>query len=294
MDARAAGMGNAMTAQQLSSSAMFYNPASMAFIENTVDVYLGQTNWIADVVYNAGSIAWNSPIGIIGLHGVFVNYGDILETVRADNDKGFVDIGTFSPSESVIGIGYAQSLTDRFSVGGNIKYAQQDLGEATIEMNESGDPVKEAYAVGTLAYDFGVLYKTGFRSLNLALSIRNFSQELRYEEENFELPLTFRIGVMMDIFDLTSLNPNMHSFIFSVDTERPRDFSEQIKVGGEYLFMNTFALRAGYIYPSDEQGFNAGIGLYQSLGGINFGFDYAYSEFGVFGDVNRFSLHVNF
>ena len=144
MDARAAGMGNAMTAQQLSSSAMFYNPASMAFIENNVDVYLGQTNWIADVVYNAGSIAWNSPIGVIGLHGVFVNYGDILETVRADNDKGFVDIGTFNPSESVIGIGYAQSLTDRFSVGGNIKYAQQDLGEATIEMNESGDPVKEA------------------------------------------------------------------------------------------------------------------------------------------------------
>src|SRR3712207_8583717 len=42
--------------------------------------------------------------------------------------------------------------------------------------------------------------------------------------------------------------------------ENPRDYSEQIRLGGEYTFMNTLALRAGYVFPTDEEGFNLGFG----------------------------------
>jgi hypothetical protein len=62
--------------------------------------------------------------------------------------------------------------------------------------------------------------------------------------------------------------------------------SEYINVGAEYLFLKTFAVRAGYISGQSEYGFTAGFGL-QKFG---FSIDYSYTPFGVFDSVNRFSL----
>src|SRR5690606_10814575 len=132
------------------------------------------------------------------------------------------------------------------AIGGNVKYAYQDLGSVPTSRDQNQNLVSDDYNIGTAAFDFGVLYRTGFRSLNLAMSVRNFSRELKYEQENFELPLSFRIGMTMNLIDLTRLNPDMHSFLLAVDAVRPRDFAEQLTFGAEYLFMNTLALRAGY------------------------------------------------
>ncbi len=107
----------------------------------------------------------------------------------------------------------------------------------------------------------GNLYKTGFKSLNLAMGLRNFSRELTYSRESFELPLTFRIGLSMDMLDITPVDPQMHSFLLSIDTERPRDYYENIRIGGEYIFMDIFSVRAGYAFPHDVKGLNAGFGL---------------------------------
>jgi hypothetical protein len=162
---------------------------------------------------------------------------------------------------------------------------------ATVALDEAGDPIRKAYSKNVIAVDFGVIYDMGFRSLKLAMNARNFSRELTYAEENFELHLTFRIGLSMDLMDLTAMNQNMHSLLFSVDTERPRDYYEQLKVGLEYTLMNTFAVRAGYIAPTDEQGLNFGVGL-KSIAG--FSVEYSYSDYGIFDAVNRFSVKFAF
>lgn len=291
VDARAAAMGDAMTAQDVSSSAMFYNPASMARLTHTVDIGLGLTQWIAAVDYNAGSLAYKSSIGVFGLSGIMVKYPEFLETIRADNVDGYLDLGTIQPTASVFGVGYARSLTDRFSVGGVVKYATQNLGDVAVRLDENDDPIRKKYEKNVLVYDFGVIYQTGFKSLKLAMSARNFSRELTYAQENFELPLSFRIGLSMNLLDLTAVNPAVHSLLFSIDTERPRDYWEQVKIGTEYTFMNLLALRAGYITPTDEQGINVGLGL-KNLAGIDL--DYAYTQFGTFGSVNRISLRYAF
>ncbi len=140
-----------------------------------------------------------------------------------------------------------------------------------------------------------MLYDTGFRSLNFALSVRNFSQELTYVDENFELPLTFNVGLSMDLTDLmATVDPNMHAFNFMIEAERPRDFSEQIKLGGEYTFMNILALRAGYVFPTDEAGISLGAGLNYGVSNIGIGVDYAYTTFGVFDSVQRMGVHLSF
>ncbi len=295
-DARVSGMGGAMTAMDLASPvAMFYNPAGMARLERFGAAF-GMTQWIADIKYNAVSAAYNTDgYGVFGIALMFADYGDhFIGTVQAANEQGYLeysDLGLSNPKPSAIsvGLGYAAAITDRFSVGGNIKYASQDLGTALV-----ADDVTEGNELSTVAFDFGVLYKTGFESLNLALTVRNFSQELNYVDENFELPLTFNVGVSMNLMDLRSMGSSDHSLLLSVEAERPRDFAEQVKIGGEYSFSNIFFLRAGYVAPTDEEGINLGAGLHYEVSDVGVGVDYAFTSFGVFDNVHRFGVNLSF
>jgi hypothetical protein len=296
LDPRASAMAGALTAQDVASSVgMFYNPATMASMTGTFDVAVMKTQFIADINYNAGSIAFSprgGRYGVFGLSVMAVDYGEFQETIY-DPTTTYRDLGTFSPTALAIGLGYARALSDRFAIGGNVKYALQDLGTFAFGQDDGGAVTTKGYSKGTAAFDFGVLYNTGFRSMNFAMSVRNFSPELRYEQESFELPLTFRIGVSMDMMDLTSMNTDMHSFTLAVDAERPRDYAEQLHIGGEYLFMNTLALRAGYAFPTDTEGFNLGVGLQQQLSGFGFAFNYAYTTYDVFDAVHRFAIQLS-
>jgi len=292
-DARAAGMADAYSSQRVASAAMFYNPATMAYFTRKVDVSAGQVKWIADVDYNMGSVAYSTDWGVFGLTLVAVDYGNFEETIRADNAQGFLDIGTYSPSAWAIGLGYARAITDRFSVGANLRFAKQDLGSGAISY-AGGAATRKDFDQGSTIVDFGVLYWTGYKSLNFAISSRNFSRENTYSEESFELPLTFRLGLSMDLIDLTSMDKNTHALLLAVDTERPRDFDGQIKIGAEYTIMKTLSLRAGYVFPTDEQGISLGAGFGRELENFAVRVDYAYTDFGVFDGVNRLSLGVSF
>ncbi len=299
---RVAAIADAVTAVEgLSSQSLFYNPAAMARMGSRIHAAMSQTRWIGDIDYNAASLSFRPAGGIYGVIGVSimaVNYGEVIGTIRADNERGYLDyseIGLSNPSPSALtfGVGYARGLTDRFAVGGHVKYAQQDMDEGVLSAADASYSTT-GNGVGTVAFDFGVLYNTGFRSLNFAMSARNFSRELTYVEENFELPLTFRIGLSMNMADLADLNTDMHSLLLAVDAERPRDFDEQLKIGGEYTFMRILSLRAGYAFPSDIQGMNVGVGVHHEVQGFGIGADYGYSSLEVFDDVHRLSIEVSF
>ncbi len=294
---RAAAQSDAMTANEFNSSAaMFYNPAAMGWMENRFSAGFGITNWIADVTYNTASAAIRTNYGVFGASLLFADYGGgIIGTIAAANERGYQEyselgVSNPDPSAMAIGLGYGVAVTDRFSVGGNAKYVLQDLSDAIL----SSDGMSESNSTSTVAFDFGLLYRTGFRSLNLAMSVRNFARELRYVQENFELPLTFNVGVSMNMLDLTAMDPNVHVLRLSLEAERPRDFSEQLKAGGEYTFMNIVSLRAGYTYPTDEQGVSFGGGLKYDTAVVGFSADYAYTEFGIFGAVHRMGVSLSF
>ena len=126
-------------------------------------------------------------------------------------------------------------------------------------------------SLDVLAFDFGVLYKTGFKSLNIGMSVRNFSREVKYKKEGFQLPLIFQIGASFNFADIMDVDKNEHSLLLTVDANHPRDFPEQIMIGVEYTFMNLISLRGGYSAPNDERNFSAGVGLKKDIGGINLG-----------------------
>ena len=295
-DARAAGLSAAMTAREGGAAMLFYNPAGMAWFDGATDVSLSQTSWIADITHNHGAVALRPAGGRFGVVGVslsFADYGELTETIYADNEQGFLELGTFAPSAFAVGVGYANAVTEQFSVGGQVKYASEDLGDAVSDVDGAGGYERESIQEGTLAYDIGVHYKTGFESLSFAVSARNFAPEVTFAEESFQLPLTLQIGVAMDVLDLTSLDPGTHSLIVGVDAANPRDFSEQLKVGAEYTFLDAFSLRGGYTFPTDEEGVSLGAGVRQRLGGVGFEADYAFTDFGVFSRVHRVAVRFS-
>lgn len=294
---RAAAVGNAVTTFELGSASMFYNPAGMARMSTFGHFGGGNMQWIADINYLQSSLAFspsNGRYGVFGVSVTHVDYGDLEGTIRADNDQGFEETGTFGPYAYAIGIGYAIPLTDRVSIGGGAKYVRQSLGESV--MTRAG--ATQSNTVSTPAFDFGVIYDTGFRGVTFAFSARNFSSEVTYEEESFELPLTLTIGLSADVVNLlnsTAASQN-HSFLVTVDGQTPRDFSEQVRIGGEYTFMDMFSLRAGYSVPRGDftEGVSLGGGLDLTVGGIELGADYAYTTYDIFDGVNRVALDIGF
>lgn len=297
-DARAGALGEAFTSLESPSSAMFFNPAGMARLEGFATISLGQVSWIADINYVFGSVALNpfdGKFGIFGVSVISVDYGEFNGTIRSDaNSRGYEDTGNFSPSAFALGLGYAKALSDKFAVGGNLKYVKQDLASAITGFSAEDDHLKTNYSADVAAFDFGIIYRTGFKSLNFGMNVRNFSKEIKYEEESFQLPLTFKIGVSMNAFDLLLAGQENHDFLVTVDAVHPRDYDEQLNLGGEYLFMKTFALRAGYSTPADEHGFSAGAGLQKALKNYQLALDYAYTPFGDFDYVNRFTVQFAF
>ncbi len=296
-DARISALGDAGTALEGTSVSVFYNAAGLGFLSGLADVSLGQVNWIADIKYVQGGAAFNPANGRYGVFGISflsADYGDLNETIRDANEQGFLDLGQFSPGAVAIGLCYAKALSSQFSVGGNIKYVNQDLGSSIIGFSNQNGYDKKDYTADVLAFDFGVLYRTGFKSLNFGMCIRNFSKEVTYEDESFLLPLVFKIGLAMNVLDLYgAVNKNMHALLVSVDAVHPRDYYEQVNFGCEYLFMDTFSLRLGYSSPNDEHGFSAGIGLQQIYRNYRLAVDYCYTPFGIFNDVHRFSFRFS-
>ena len=297
LDPRSSAMSDAVTSLMSNSTSMLYNPSAMAEMQGYSDFAFGTTRWIADINYIYGTAALNlfdGDYGVFGVSLVAVDYGEFLGTVIAPNDDGYLDVGTFKPTAMSIGIGYANRLSEKFMVGGNIKYVRQSMGTAVTGFDLSGGRVTDEFKVDVAAFDFGILYHTGFKSLNFGMSVRNFSTEIRYKDDNFQLPLTFRIGMSMNAMDLTSVNPEMHSLLVGVDASHPRDYPEQVSFGAEYTFMNTFSLRGGYTFPTDEQEFSAGVGFKQQFSDFKFAVDYSYTPFGIFSDVHRVSINIGY
>jgi hypothetical protein len=290
-DARASALGGSVTGRELQSGSLFFNPAAMGFDTSMFNASFSRNEWIADITHQNFSLSFSPSDGDYGVFGVslqLVDYGLIEGTIVADNEQGYLDIGNISANAFAAGIGYAKMLSDKFSVGGQVKLVRQSLGETLIPV-DSVNFDKAENKLSVLAFDFGTLYKTGFKSLTFGMSVRNFSKEVKYVVEGFQLPLTFSIGVIMDLNDLYNVGDE-HSFLFSVDAIHTRSAAGQVGLGLEYSFLNHFFLRGSYITNNSENEYNLGAGV--AWYGVQF--DYAFSPYGVFGDIQRLTVRFSY
>jgi hypothetical protein len=292
-DARAAAMAGAVTTLPMGSSGLFFNPAVMTEMDGLIDMTASQNDWIADIKHNAFSLAVKPGAGNWGVFGVSVqsvDYGEVLGTVvDASSPEGYRDLGTIEPTALSIGLGYAKALSDRFSIGAQARWVKQDLGESIVPLSITAEDTTTEEVLNKLtplAFDFGTIFKTGIKSLTFGMSVRNFSKEIKYVDEGFQLPLVFTMGVSMNVMDLVEIGGPAQSLYLSVDATHYRSHTEQLIVGLDYTLMHLLSIRGGYVSGNDEDGLNFGIGI--SHFGLTF--DYAYTPFGVFDKVQRMTV----
>lgn len=290
--ARASALGNAYTAMANDASSVFWNPAGLAFVEGK-HLFLNQNQWIADINLSTAAISWNTgTYGVFGLHLSTVDWGTLNGTRRAANAQGFEDTGTFSPSHFLVGASYARRVSERFSIGGNLRFLHEDLGSTSI--GSFDDPTEFSAKTDLVSFDFGTIYYTGFRDLRLAMSFQNFSKEVVYREEYFSLPLTFRVGVAMGLMDFVASKDSPHSMTMSLDAVHPRDFGERVHLGLEYGFNDLVFLRGGYKTNYDQEDFTLGGGIQYQTGSLALGLDYSFVAFENFDGVHMFSFDFQF
>lgn len=285
-DARQAAMGNAYTAiAHGDASAIFGNPASLADVKN-IDIQVNALQWIADISHQSVAAAYNiGDVGVFGVSVALMDYGDIPETINEPaglNGTTPVITGSmFTANDIAAGISFARSITEQLSIGGNIRWMQQQIAEFSMQK---------------WAFDFGTMYYTGFRSLRIAITARNFGPDSRYggwseqyqtESDFIRMPLDFRAGMAMDFLDDEG---SPHLLTLVVEGDHPNDGREKIHCGASYAFEGKFFLRAGYKFNYDVQRFTAGAGVTYPFGGTLGSINYAYVDFGELTQVHMFSL----
>ena len=298
---RSKAMGGAFVGLADDVSALYWNPAGIAKAEEK-SIMFSHTEWLADISFDFAGATF--PIEGFGTIGAFITTLTMPEmqvrTVEQPEGTGQL----FGASDLALGISYARTLTDRFSVGANFKFIRESI------FNSSAS---------TVAVDFGTLFRTDFNDMVIGFSISNFGGDLKLsgidtqvevdispnefgnndrifanlQTEGFQLPLTFRVGVAMDV-----LKSESNRATVVVDGIVPNDNAQFVNVGGEYVFSEVLSLRAGYralFLEENEEGLTFGGGLKHKLfGETTLHLDYSYGDFGLLDKVQEFALTIYF
>jgi hypothetical protein len=299
--ARGTAMGDAYSVLATGSDAIFWNPAGCADI-SVQEFSSTYVNWIFDT--RQGAISYARPMGSIGSLGVqlqYVDFGEFEETsslppyIKNPDEPGATG-RTFRPFSYLLGLTYARNLTDRFSTGLSVKYAHESLFNGSPVVAQVSQGVYETvntWATGVL-FDFGIRYTTGYRSVQLGVAVQNFGADIQYAKESNPAPLLFRFGIAGDLIGPDALlisGEKDNTLRLAFDLFQPNDYTQQEHLGMEYVYGGTFAVRAGYKFNYDSEGFTAGAGIQQPVGPIKLALDYSYGSVGTWlGNVQRISL----
>ena len=294
---RACALGEAFTCIGTGSESMFYNPAGLTVMESDFNIDINYTQWIADINYLGGGVAWNlGTYGVVGLNLLTIDYGVINgtslipESQESNYPLGYIDNGPVSNVGAYsVGLSYAKAISQEFSIGGNIKIAGQNLGQ-----NSWGGNTKDNNAT-KLVFDAGVRYNTGFKDFIFGMSIRNFSTNIKREEIEEQLPLLFSFGASINLLKVVNEELAKDSkLVFAIDFLHPNNYSERVNLGMEYHFLGMISLRGGYQTNRDLASWSGGIGLNTSISNYDLEVNYSYSRFKYFDSVSRVSLVFSF
>ena len=305
LGARESAMGNASVASTSSMQGLFYNPGALTGLQD-YGIVINHVSWLADTqLYGFGAAYSLGQYGTVGLDMVYMDYGEIIGTKSVDksvNERGFIITGNLDIKDYAVGLTYAFPVNDLFSFGVKIKYIHEDLGSVPIAVSEYQDTsgvkqyvrTNKEWQINNWGFDFGALYKVGYKDLVLGVAFQNYSNDMKYFTEHFQLPLVLRMGLAMDVLKIWNDNGDDFELNTSVDLLHPIDYTERVHIGTELGFKKMFFLRAGYKFNYDVEDFSFGLGFNFDSGGIGATLDYAYTHVKFFNSVNRLSLNFTF
>ncbi len=301
--ATANGMGGAYVSMANDATSLYWNVAGAARL-NQYEVDVVHTQWLAQT--NLDYAALVLPLEDFGTLGFsFTSLSMPDEKVRTvDQPEGTGEY--FSAGDIAVGISYARSFTDRFSVGFTAKYIEESIWHMS----------SSAFAI-----DAGTVFRTDlFGGMVIGASISNFGSSMKLQGidtrtyssvataqlgtndqipysidlDSWNLPLLFRIGVSTN-----AIKTDDFRWTVAVDALHPNDNYESMNVGTEFSYKEFLFLRAGYqslFLVDGEGGLSFGIGLDSKMlfSSDIVKFDYAYRDFGRLNNINVFSVSIKF
>lgn len=300
--ARGAALGSAYVSMADDPSAMFWNPGGLARVSKS-SLFVDHSPYLPGLNFNYLALALRSEsFGSVGFNITALSTENMIRTTM-EQPMGTGE--TFDATSLAIGVAYARNLTDRFSIGANVKYIQ----EAILNSRATG-----------FAIDLGTLYTTPFDGIRLGVSITNFGSSMRIDGEDlnvrvdiapgqtggnqgivgrlktddFDSPLLMRVGISWD-----ALNSKTQRLTLAADGLNPNDNTQSVNVGAELaLFKELLVLRGGFndLFLEDrEKGLTLGAGFnLEVAGGWGVTAGYAFQELEHLDSINRFSLAINF
>lgn len=300
--ARGAAMGSAFVASADDPSALYWNPGGLSRNENRA-LIVDHSPWLPGLSYNFFGVV--VPIQGAGTLGISVA---ALSTQEMDVTTPANPMGTgekFDASSIAVGFSFARSLTDRFSIGGTVKY----ITERIFNCKATG-----------FAVDVGTLYDTPLNGLRLGVSVSNFGTKMRIDGEDlnvrvdiapeqlgnnqsvvgrlkterFDLPLVMRLGLSYDAWKTENLRVTI-----AADGVNPSDNAQSINLGTEIAFLSErLVLRGGYselFLEDNEKGLTFGAGVKTNIAtNVKFVAGYAFQSFVHLNNANRVTLTLLF
>lgn len=266
--ARGRAMGDAMTANSIGVSAMYYNPADLGFT-NRAEAEAMYQRLVADIGF--GQIGFAHPINSVSAWGVGVSYLDYGKTARvtlSDVINNSQPATTFTGQDIAIRGTYGRRFSDAFAGGLTLKIFNQEID------NQSAS---------AFAADFGLSIRPQSWPLRFGVTGQNIGSKIKFDQERNNLPTLVRAGMALDLFE--------DHFTLSADLEKVRDQDVTGQVGAEFRLMQMLAFRVGFDGRIDaDDGWTAGMGVKVS----DLNFDYAYVPYGDLGNTHRVSLTYQF
>lgn len=297
---RASGMGGAFIAIANDATALYWNPSGISRIARN-EFNVSYSEWLVGTSFNwAGLVFKMSEEDAFGLSVNQLNYGEEeITTAQQPNGTG----EKWSAIDIAVGLTYSRNLTDRFSIGGTVKYIRQQI------WNESAS---------ALALDIGLLFHTQLPGLRLGMNIANFGGEMKLDGKDllqpvdidpsntgnndkitstlntdaWTLPLNFSVGLAYDAIQIDDF-----SLTIAADAIYPNNQTSFLNLGSEFIWNNLISVRGGYnalFKEAAEEGLSAGVGLYYNFGAFSSKIDYSYNDFGIFKQLSKVSLSIGF
>ncbi len=297
--AKAMSMGAACTAIGDDPGALAWNPGVIQ--SEQMNFYASQTAWLVGSTHQfIGAQIHMTPNDAFGISIVSLDYGTREKVTTVAQPDGTGEY--WNASDIALALSYARRVTDRFSIGGSGKYIKSSIWHEQASQ---------------FALDLGLIFETQFNGLKIGATLRNFGGQMQLSGQDlvnridldptnkgnnenipanlktdpWPLPLTFTVGASMPVVDTRAL-----TVVLSADAVRPTDNVESFNFGTEIIMMNILKLRAGYqslFQNTVESGASLGFGLQTPIQGFRMNLDYAFQEFGRFGNVHTWALTFN-
>jgi hypothetical protein len=324
-DARSAAMGDAgvaLSASDGDANSIFWNPGKMPFSNKDIGVSVSYTPWLRQLVNDMALLnaSFYKKIKNNQVIGASIHYFD--QGLFQATDNTGQSLGNFNSKEYAISLSYSRKLSEKLGLGVNIKYINSTLFTGTI----GGTSVQPA---STVAADIGLFHTSKSDkkwNYNWGVMIQNISGRVSYggAESNF-IPTNFKAGFaatnMIDAHNKFTLTADINKLMVPTPTYTSagvliqpstaiggilgsftdgNDLKEiNVSLGGEYLYNDLFAARAGYFFENADNGgrkfFTTGFGVRLEK---KYGLDFAYliptTTGSPLAQTLRISLHANF